>query len=108
MTTQTTPTTEAGRSLADGEQDGLTDLIVEIEREAKTQPPDRAKLVAAFHRLHADQPRRSTRAPSRWTEEMFVRFAEQEADALLAAWPSPERDPLEDPTSVYEAQGHDR
>lgn len=35
------PTTEAGKSLADGEEDGLTELIVAIEQQAKQQERER-------------------------------------------------------------------
>ena len=49
--------------------------------------PDRGQLAEAIYRRDRDRPRRTTRAPGRWTDEMWRAYAEREADAILAAWP---------------------
>lgn len=45
-------------------------------------------LAEALYQLNADRPRRTTRAPSRWTDDMWREHARLEAERILAVWPA--------------------
>lgn len=44
----------------------------------------REMLIAVYMGRNADKPRQTKRAPMRWTEDQFQRYAEMEADSMLA------------------------
>ena len=57
-----------------------------LTTEEHPEAPDRDALAATIYHLHETAPRRSSRAPSRWTDGMWRDYAYAEADRIIGAW----------------------